>query len=354
MLVVATFSLGTMVQAYAAAASIATPRATRMLIEDPFSQNMLSTFLGAFVFSMVGIFAQSFGYYGQEGEVVVLVASGVVIVMVIAALFACVDHLANMVRLGATIAKIESRAEGVMRARAASPYLGGVRLPPDAPPAAHPIVSNRTGYVQHIDAKALQKIAAAAGGYLRLGRGPGALVDPMHPLLHASWETDADEADAIRKAFTIGTERSFSEDPRYCLAVLAEIGSRALSPGINDPGTAIVIIATQQRLLTLWARDMEPPEDPPPCDRLLVPDIETGDLFEDAFAPLLRDAAGMLEVGIRLQKAFAVLAEAGPPDYAAHARALSQKALRHARVALQLDEDADALAVLAAKVGTGL
>ena len=54
MLVVATFSLGTMVQAFAAAASPATPRAARVLIDDPFSQNVLATFLGAFVFAMVG------------------------------------------------------------------------------------------------------------------------------------------------------------------------------------------------------------------------------------------------------------------------------------------------------------
>ena len=70
-----------------------------VLIEDPSRRDVLSTFLGAFVFSMVGIFAESFGYYGKEGEVVMLAAAGVVIVLVIGALFACVDHLANMVRL---------------------------------------------------------------------------------------------------------------------------------------------------------------------------------------------------------------------------------------------------------------
>ncbi len=352
MLVVATFSLGTMVQAYAAAASLATPRATRVLIEDPFSQNMLSTFLGAFVFSMVGIFAQSFGYYGKEGEVVVLVAAGVVIVLVIAALFACVDHLANMVRLGETVAKIEARAEEVMRSRAATPNLGGVPLGEDAPPTNWPVVPDATGYVQHVDIRALQKVAAAAGGYVLVDRLPGALIDPMHAIVHTSWEPDSEAVAAIRTAFAIGRERSFAEDPRYCLAVLAEIGSRALSPGVNDPGTAIGIIATQQRLLTLWARDMPPPENPPACDRVLVPDMEISDMFEDAFGPLLRDASGMIEVGVRLQKTLAVLATAGPAAYAVEARALSQKALRHAREALHLDEDGERLAMLAERIGS--
>ena len=350
MLVVATFSLGTMVQGYAAAANTATPRATRVLIEDPFSQNMLSTFLGAFVFSMVGLFAESFGYYGSEGEVVMLAAAGIVIVLVIGALFACVDHLANMVRLGATVTKIETRAEEVLRARAANPYLGGVPPDADAPLTNWAIFPGATGYVQHIDTQALQRIAEGSGGHIAVMALPGALANPMHAIARTSWETGAEEIAAIRKAFAIGAERSFTEDPRYCLAVLAEIGSRALSPGVNDPGTAIGIVATQQRLLTLWARDMPPPNEPPAADRVVVPGIETGDLFEDAFGPLLRDAASILEVGVRLQKTFAVLAVAGPEAYARCARALSEKAVRHARAALPLAEDADSLAALADQV----
>ena len=68
MLVVATFSLGTMVQAFAAAASSATPRAARVLIDDPFSQNVLATFLGAFVFAMVGLVALRLRLLQRRGQ----------------------------------------------------------------------------------------------------------------------------------------------------------------------------------------------------------------------------------------------------------------------------------------------
>jgi uncharacterized membrane protein len=280
-----------------------------------------------------------------------LAAAGVVIVLVIGALFACVDHLANLVRLGETVAKIERRAEQVMRERAAAPWLGGVPPTTDAPPMNWVVVPEDTGYGQHLDTGALQKVAAEAGGLIAVERLPGSLADPLHPIARPSWDPDAAAVAAIRKAFAVGPERSFAGDPRYCLVVLSEIGSRALSPGVNDPGTAIGVIATLQRLLTLWARDMAPSEDPTPRDRVLVPGLETGDLFDDAFGPLIRDAAGMVEVGVRLQKTFAVLAAAGPADFAAEARALSQKAVRHARAALDLEEDADRLAALAADVG---
>ncbi|HBT33923.1 MAG TPA: DUF2254 domain-containing protein, partial [Pusillimonas sp.] len=65
MLAVTTFSLTVMVSAYSAATSSVTPRATRLLMQDTTTQNVLSTFLGAFLFSLVGIIALSAGAYGD-------------------------------------------------------------------------------------------------------------------------------------------------------------------------------------------------------------------------------------------------------------------------------------------------
>jgi uncharacterized membrane protein len=47
--------------------------------------------------------------------------------------------------------------------------------------------------------------------------------------------------------------RYFHEDPRFGLITLSEIASRALSPAVNDPGTAIQIISSHVRLFSLWA-----------------------------------------------------------------------------------------------------
>ncbi|MDY3198869.1 MAG: DUF2254 family protein, partial [Pseudomonadaceae bacterium] len=55
MLAVTTFSLGVMTAAFSAATTNVTPRATRLLMEDDLTNNVLSTFIGAFLFSIVGI-----------------------------------------------------------------------------------------------------------------------------------------------------------------------------------------------------------------------------------------------------------------------------------------------------------
>jgi uncharacterized membrane protein len=87
--------------------------------------------------------------------------------------------------------------------------------------------------------------------------------------------------------------RYFDEDPRFGLITLSEIASRALSPAVNDPGTAIQIISSYVRLFSLWAEPLDSKKtEKKPYDRVAVPELTIEDLFEDAFRPLARDGAG--------------------------------------------------------------
>ena len=52
MLAVATFSLGATVSALTSASGTATPRAAQLLVEDSTTQHVISTFIGAFIFSL--------------------------------------------------------------------------------------------------------------------------------------------------------------------------------------------------------------------------------------------------------------------------------------------------------------
>ena len=72
MLGVATFAVASMVAAYAAAGGSATPRAFSLVIADGVSQTALSSFIGAFIFSIVGIVATKTDFYVPTGRFVVL------------------------------------------------------------------------------------------------------------------------------------------------------------------------------------------------------------------------------------------------------------------------------------------
>lgn len=67
MLAVTIFSLNTLFTAYGSASSGATSRATQRVQQDITTQNVLSTFIGAFLFSLVGITALRSDVYDESG-----------------------------------------------------------------------------------------------------------------------------------------------------------------------------------------------------------------------------------------------------------------------------------------------
>ncbi|KER81756.1 DUF2254 family protein, partial [Xanthomonas arboricola] len=103
MLTVTTFSLSTMVSAYGSASSSATPRAARLLIEDTRAQGALATFIGAFLFSIVGLIALSTGLYGDNGRLVLFGATIAVIIVITITLLRAIEQFSRFGRLGETI-----------------------------------------------------------------------------------------------------------------------------------------------------------------------------------------------------------------------------------------------------------
>jgi uncharacterized membrane protein len=356
MLAVTTFSLSVMVSAYGAATTNVTPRATPLLREDATSQNVLATFIGAFMFSLVGIVALSTGAFGERGRVVLLVATIAVIVLIVVALLRWIEHLSVLGRVGYTTDRVERAASAAMKARVAQPCLGARRLADprrDIPAGARPLCADRIGYVQHIDVGALSRCAEAQGGEVFVLVLPGSFVDPTRPLARLAG-IDGDEAEAaMRAAFTIDDARSFDQDPRFGLVVLAEIASRALSPAVNDPGTAIDVIGRAVRVLALWqeAGEEAAGEAQPACAHVWLPPLCEGELFDDVFMAIGRDGAGMLEVQLRVQKALVALFRLGGKRFRVHALRHSRLALARAEAALALEYERALVREAATAVG---
>ena len=143
--------------------------------------------------------------------------------------------------------------------------------------------------------------------------------------------------EAVAKAFTVGAERTFDQDPRFGLCVLAEIASRALSPAVNDPGTAIDVIGRAVRLFIKWSRyESQASDKGVAFPNVWVPSIGAGDMFDDVFAPIARDGSGLLEIQLRLQKSFWALVVSGDDEFKAAARRHSAMALVRAEADLRL------------------
>jgi uncharacterized membrane protein len=96
------------------------------------------------------------------------------------------------------------------------------------------------------------------------------------------------------------------------------------------------------RLFTLWSEPVEE-QQPPKYDRVEVPELSVRDMFDDAFTAIARDGAGVVEVAVRLQKAFGSLAASGDADILQAADYHRGLALKRSRMALDLSEDMQAV-----------
>lgn len=335
MLVIATFSVASMVSAYATAGSVATPRSFSLIVADDVSQNALSTFIGAFIFSIVALVALMNGYYGKPGRFALFLITILVFAIVIFTFLRWVDRIARLGRLGTTADKIEAAAADALRRRKWSPRLGGAPMP-ETPGEGEAVYGGTVGYVQRVNLAQLQVAAEHAETRIEIAALPGTFAAPGRVLAYVRPGADPEKPvnlDRIRAAFLIGGDRTFDDDPRFGLVALSEIASRALSPAVNDPGTAIDIIGTLVRLFTRWAAQPDSDEPPPVTyDRVHVPELSLDDLFDDAFNAISRDGAGMLEVATRLQKAFQSLAATGNAE-------MEKVAIEHARRALTHSEE---------------
>ena len=342
MLVIATFSVASMVSAYASASSTATPRSFGLVVADDVSQNALSTFVGAFIFSIVALMAAKNAYFEKAGLFVLFILTAIVFGMVIFTFVRWVDSIARLGRLGSTIDKVEKATADALKQRQEAPTLHG--MPEKGSQArGQPVFAMSVGYVQHIDMAAIQVWAEEADARVVVAALPGTLAVPDRALAYVSTSSgDQSGVDSmcVVESFQIGNDRLFEDDPRFGLVVLSEIAGRALSPAVNDPGTAINVIGVLLRLFALWN---DPPkgidEETPKYDRIAVPPISIGDMFDDAFTAIVRDGAGMVEVSVRLQKALGTLASIGHPEMRDAAIYHGRLALKRARKALDTDED---------------
>lgn len=348
MLTVSTFSLSTMVAAYSAATTNVTPRATRLLMADPTTQNALATFIGSFLFSLVGIIALSIGVYGEEGRAVLFVVTLVVVGLIVVTLLRWIDHLSRLGRVNETTRTVEAATREALLERCREPFLGGRELTEadrERTRTLPPVGAVEIGYVRHVDLAGLEALAEEWGCALYLVARPGSFVYPGRALAYLPI-AGSERADQVRDCFTIGDERDYAQDPLFGLAVMAEIASKALSPGINDPGTAIDVLGRCVRLLALWT-DVQSGDEKPRFPHVHVPPLAISECFDHVFTPIGRDGAALVEVQLRIQKALAALVAINEAIFGNAARQEAHFALERAERGLSLARDRERVRIAA-------
>ncbi len=342
MLTVLIFSLNTVVQASSAAASSATPRAVGTLLEDRTAQAALSTFLGSFIFSLVGLIALNTNLYGTGGRLVLFVATIAVIVLIIGILLRWINYLGRLGKVSRTIEQVEDQAITAMGNYRAEPFLGGREFDGRMPGGMQMIDPPETGYLRFVDMATLDAVSRKLGADIYVLERPGAFVAPGRHIAGIRLPQDGKVAgkeiiDEAAAAFTIGHERSYTQDPLYGVTVMSQIALRALSPAVNDPGTAIDVVTHLVRILE--AGETPDAERKPRYPSIHMPSITAEEFFDAAFTAMARDGAGMAEVVIHLLHACRALGHTDIAGFAEMAEKFSTLTAARAKETLRFQSD---------------
>lgn len=306
---VATFSVTALLAAFTNVSQNATPRAARLIADNRRAQGALSTFVGAFLYAVVGYSALGTGFYDERGQAILFFITLVMLVVVAVTLLRWLDQLLRLVRVDNIIGEVEREAAAAMRSAFGSRPTNPAPAP--APDDGGRINAHIVGFVQNVDLGALRRIASDSGLRIWIEATPGSFTVANTVLARTDRPFDAPTGRRLRGAFTIGLERSFAQDPRYGLIVLSEIGSHALSHAMNNPGIAKDVITSLIRVLAL-SMELACETGRPARHEVYWGGPDLAALLEDSFLAISKDGAATITVAIRLQQALAALRDAAP------------------------------------------
>lgn len=222
------------------------PRVLNNFLRQTGAQVVLGTFMATFAYSVLVL-----GSVRGEGPdpIPELAVAGAVLLVVLSvgALIYHVQHISTSLQIGEIAADIAvDFRTSVERLEAHQEDLpardtAGV---PEAPADAAAIDADEAGYLQRIDYAAIASAAAGRDVVIWMRRETGAFVVAAAPLalVHPPERCDEALVHVVRHACVLGRDRTLWQDPEFALKQLVEIALRALSPGVNEPFTAVTCI----------------------------------------------------------------------------------------------------------------
>ena len=336
-----TFSL-TMVAVTQASAQFS-PRILRNFMRDRASQVVLGGLAAIFTYCLVVLRTIRGGDEGTFVPSIAVLVGFVFAALGIALLIFFIHHIASSLQASSIIARVAADTIGAVD-RLFPAEVGEADAQRD--PAADrarveqehwwPIPARRAGYIQNVDAETLLAVARRHRTVIRMEFGVGDFVIPGLPLAsiaardgvpdppqprtttnasprasHARASDDWQQlADELAGAFDLGNYRTVEQDAGFGVRQLVDIALKALSPGINDPTTAMNAVDHLGVILARAAVRIDEPERRYEGDELRV--LARGPTFEslanEGLSEIRRYAEGHVAVIARLVSVVEALA----------------------------------------------
>lgn len=298
------------------------PRLLRNFMRDTTTQIVLGTFVATFLYCLLVVLSIRRGemdafvphFSVTLGVLLAVISLGVLIYFI--------HHVALSIQANQVVSQLGRELIDVLDSLFPK-YIGqgGAAESAESPRAgflrrfdreAEPVCASADGYLQFIDASALMALAVREDVVVRLERRPGHYVVAGRPLLRV-WPVGprGDEfAWEVNAAFALGNQRTSGQDIEFALYQLVEIAVRALSPGINDPFTAIACVdRLGSALCRLATREMPSPyrHDGEGQLRVIAPAPNFPAMLDAGFGQIRQHGRANVAVSIRLMETLAVI-----------------------------------------------
>ncbi len=150
------------------------------------------------------------------------------------------------------------------------------------------VIANSSGIYEGFDPGTLLRYADKNDCVFSTLHTPGTFILKGQPLLQVSKPIADDTKDDIARGLRINNTESIEENYAYGLHQLSEIAMKALSPGINDPGTAVISLRSMAQLfayrLVNFPKNVVRNDDEQV--RILVKELTFETIFENTVFPI--------------------------------------------------------------------
>lgn len=302
------------------ASSQFSPRVMRTFVRDRITQATFAAFVATFVYALLVLREVNPGQDGAPDQVP-SVAVGITIFWVWLSLFwfiVFVNHIVHSIRV---VHIIESVTKDTLVAIEDNRPVRGAYIEIDAPDLTTPTAvvpfCGRGATIGGVETDRLVALATHHDAVFKLRMRVGDFVPTDNPLLEV-YGGSAPDAEDVHRCLELGPERTMFQDVGFGFRQLVDIASRALSPAVNDPTTAVQVIDRLEDLLRHIAARPDPSGlyvDEAGRVRLVRPMPTFEELVDLAFTEIRLYGAGAMQVCRRLRTALVALDGCTPPEH---------------------------------------
>lgn len=263
MITVIALVLGLTVVALQLSSTQFSPRLLHNFLRDRVNQVVLSVFVATFTYSTAGLYTVGISEGRRTTDFPRLAVTGALVL-----LFAClltlvlfVHHLIHSIQIDEIMRQVERHTLHVVEHELPVRTGAAAEELPVPPVWAVALPAYRSGYVQRVHPEVLLPAAVERDVVVVATTMVGEHAIEGTPLLWV-WRSSPEQAPprpadlepVLRDSVRLGFERTMEQDAAFGVRQLADIGTKAMSPAINDPYTAVQAVQHLSVLLASLAR----------------------------------------------------------------------------------------------------